>query len=106
MWLVAFDREGTKLISVTDDRCIKLWDIHQNRCLQTFKDYLHWIWSVAMSPDSNNLAIASAATFLQILNLETEELSNWGVGESFQLSVISYQYLCLFAQHSAGKSEA
>ncbi|NEP83333.1 MAG: hypothetical protein F6K17_02255 [Okeania sp. SIO3C4] len=25
---------------------------------------------------------------------------------SYQLSVISYQYLCLFAQHSAGKSEA
>ena len=31
---------------------------------------------------------------------------NTGEAWSFQLSVISYQYLCLFAQHSAGKSEA
>ncbi|NEP79699.1 MAG: hypothetical protein F6K17_24445 [Okeania sp. SIO3C4] len=40
-----------------------------------------------------------------IVRIMTDDFNTKG-HFSYQLSVISYQYLCLFAQHSAGKSEA
>ncbi|BAZ31324.1 WD-repeat protein [Cylindrospermum sp. NIES-4074] len=78
IWLVAFNREGTKLISAGDDYRIKLWDAITGQCLKTLNDYPDWIWSVAISPDTENIVIGSDAKTLQLWNIETGQLRNLG----------------------------
>ncbi|MBQ5892483.1 MAG: hypothetical protein IIW76_07950, partial [Bacteroidales bacterium] len=48
---VAYSPDGTKIISGSDDKTIKIWDANTGECLQTLEGHLYQVSSVAYSPD-------------------------------------------------------
>ncbi|MBQ1192103.1 MAG: hypothetical protein IIX43_07525, partial [Bacteroidales bacterium] len=53
---VAYSPDGTKIISGSDDKTIKIWDANTEQCLQTLKgDSNDYILSVAYSPDGTKI---------------------------------------------------
>jgi WD40 repeat protein len=56
---VAFSHDWTRLVSVSYDKTIKIWDVSSGECLQTLKGHISDISSVAFSHDSTRLASAS-----------------------------------------------
>ncbi|PMB45197.1 serine/threonine protein kinase [Fischerella thermalis CCMEE 5205] len=68
---VAFDSDGQKLASGSDDKTIKIWDLATQKEIQTLKGHSGWIWGVAFSPDGQTLASASADQTVKLWDLAT-----------------------------------
>ncbi|TGO13768.1 hypothetical protein BPAE_0711g00010, partial [Botrytis paeoniae] len=56
---VSFSPDGTKLVSGSDDKTIRLWDISTGELLQIFEGHLDGVRSVSFSPDNTKIASGS-----------------------------------------------
>ena len=56
---VAYSPDGTKIISGSGDKTIKIWDANTGECLQTFKGHSGTVSSVAYSPDGTKIISGS-----------------------------------------------
>jgi len=52
---VVFSPDGRQVLSGSDDKTIKLWDVNTGREIRTFSGHTDWIRSVAFSPDGNRI---------------------------------------------------
>ena len=55
---VAFSPSGDKLMSVSWDKNVKLWDLRMNRERRTMKGHPAYLWAGAWSPDGLRLLVA------------------------------------------------
>ena len=63
---VAYSPDGTKIISGSTDKTIKIWNANTGECLQTLEGHLDIIWSVAFSPDGTKIISGSDDTTIKI----------------------------------------
>jgi WD40 repeat protein len=56
---ITFSSDGTLLVSGSDDRTVKLWDIQTGGVIKTFHGHTHWVDSVSIS--FNHITIASGS---------------------------------------------
>ncbi len=70
---VAFSPDGTRLVSGSADRTIRLWDVSTGECLETLSGHGHGVWSVAFSPDGTRLISGSADRTLRLWEVSTGE---------------------------------
>ena len=56
---VAYSPDGTKIVSGSGDKTIKIWDANTGECLQTLVGHIEPVWSVAFSPDGTKIISGS-----------------------------------------------
>src|SRR5262249_29047456 len=52
---VAFSPDGARVVSGSNDKSIKLWDVTTGALLRTFQGHSGWVTSAAFSPDGTRL---------------------------------------------------
>jgi WD domain, G-beta repeat len=65
---VAFSSDGEFIISSSDDKTVKLWDVREGRELWRYEGHKDIVHFVAFSPDSQLIASASADETVHILD--------------------------------------
>ena len=63
---VAYSPDGTKIISGSTDKTIKIWNANTGECLQTLEGHLDIILSVAYSPDGTKIISGSSDKTIKI----------------------------------------
>ena len=56
---VAYSPDGTKIISGSGDKTIKIWNANTGQCLQTLEGHSGSVYSVAYSPDGTKIISGS-----------------------------------------------
>ena len=59
VWSVAYSPDGTKIISGSEDKTIKIWDANTGACLKTLEGHKYGVSSVAYSPDGTKIISGS-----------------------------------------------
>ena len=68
---LAFAPGGTRLVSASWDRTVRLWDVASGRCLHTLEGHTERAQTVAWSPDGRMAASAGVDAMIWIWNVET-----------------------------------
>jgi WD40 repeat protein len=63
---VAFSRDGTRLVSASSDRTVRVWDTATGRCLRTFTGHSDQVFTAAFHPDGKRVASAGRDRAIQI----------------------------------------
>lgn len=56
---VAFNSDGNRLVSASDDKTLKLWNIANQKFIATLKGHSNWVRSGQFAPDGRLLASGS-----------------------------------------------
>ena len=63
---VAYSPDGTKIISGSSDKTVKIWNANTGECLQTLEGHTEWVRSVAYSPDGTRIVSGSGDSTVKI----------------------------------------
>jgi WD40 repeat protein/uncharacterized caspase-like protein len=66
---IAATPDGTRIVSGSSDKTLKVWDAQTGRLIRTIKGHTDSILAVALSPDGMSLASGSADTTLKIWDI-------------------------------------
>jgi len=69
---VVISPDGTRALSASDDRTVKLWDLHSGACLKTLEGHTEYVFSVAISPDGTRALSASSDRTSELRRLDSE----------------------------------
>ena len=70
---VAYSPDGTKIISGSRDKTVKIWDANTRECLKTLEGHSDDVWSVAYSPDGTKIISGSDDKTVKIWDTNTGE---------------------------------
>ncbi len=68
-----FSRAGKTLVSASEDKTIKLWDVTTGMDQVALKGHEGWVYSVAFSPDGKTLASASEDKTIKLWDVPADE---------------------------------
>jgi WD40 repeat protein len=71
---LSFTPDGTKLVSGSFDKTIKLWQLATGQVIHTLNDHLKGVFALAVSADGKLLASGSWDELIKLWNLETGTL--------------------------------
>jgi WD40 repeat protein len=71
---LSFTPEGTRLVSGSFDKTIKVWQLDEGIAIHTLADHLKGVFALAVSPDGKLLASGSWDELIKLWNLETGTL--------------------------------
>ena len=91
---VAWSSNGKQLVSGSDDKSIKLWDIQIGQALHTFSGHTDSVLSVAWSPDGKTMVSGSADNTIKLWDIQTEQVLHTFSGHTNSvISEDSYTHL-------------
>ena len=100
---LAFSSDGTSLVSGSEDRTVRLWDIQTGGVVRIFHGHTHWISSVSISSDQTTIASGSCDMTIRLWNTQTGQchcvidgLS--GIPDSVSFSPTNSQHLMSASQ--------
>lgn len=72
---VRFNSSGSQLLTASDDKCLKLWDIStiENRFVASYQGHSNWIRNAVFGPKDRHLASASDDKTVKFWDTETRE---------------------------------
>jgi WD40 repeat protein len=73
VWSLAVSPLGDRLISGSEDKTLRLWELETGQCLAQFKGHTSRIWGVAWTPDGNEVISASGDRTLRIWSIDNRE---------------------------------
>jgi WD40 repeat protein len=68
---VAFSPDGKQVVSGSDDKTVRLWNVRTGAALQTLKGHLGWVSSVAFSPDGKQVVSESDDDIVRLWDVRT-----------------------------------
>ncbi|ETO07442.1 hypothetical protein RFI_29950, partial [Reticulomyxa filosa] len=68
---VQFSPDGTKIVSCSTDKTIRLWDIASGKEIKKLEGHLHWVLGVQFSPDGSKLVSCSSDKTVRIWDVES-----------------------------------
>ena len=66
-----FSFDGAMLVSGSNDKTVKLWDIQTGGVIKTFHNHTNWVQSVSISPDCTVIASGAKDRTICIWDLQT-----------------------------------
>jgi len=66
IYSMAFSPDGTRIVSGSDDKTIKLWDTLTGECLHTLNEHTNWVMSVVFSPDGGCIVSGSVDNTIKL----------------------------------------
>ena len=87
---VAYSPDGTKIISGSVDRTIKIWDANTGQCLKTLVGHSSDVNSVAYSPDGKRIISGSYDKTIRIWDVNTGECIKTLEGHSNVVSSVAF----------------
>ena len=73
---VMFSSDGTSLVSGSEDRTVKLWDVQTGGAIKTFSGHTNQVWTVSISADSTTIASGSYDHTIRLWNTKTGDCYN------------------------------
>jgi len=70
---LAFSSDGISIVSGSDDRTIKLWDVQTGGVIKTFEGHTNHVVSVSISADYTIIASGSMDGTIRLWGIQTEE---------------------------------
>jgi len=67
---VTFSSDGTLLVSGSEDKTVKLWDVQTGGVIKTFDDHTDEVWSVSISADYTTIASGSDDKTLRLWDIQ------------------------------------
>lgn len=71
VWSVAVKPNSQEILSGSEDRTIKLWNIGSGKVLRTFSKHSNTVWSIAISPDGQRFTSGSGDNTAGVWDLAT-----------------------------------
>ncbi|NJR51818.1 MAG: NACHT domain-containing protein, partial [Leptolyngbyaceae cyanobacterium CSU_1_3] len=68
---LAFNADGSILVSISSDQTIKLWDIQTETCLNTLIGHSNRVYDVTIAPDDRVFATCSADNSIKVWEFKT-----------------------------------
>lgn len=90
-----FLNHGTQLISAASDGLVKLWNISNNECVNTFDEHDDKIWAFCMSKDEKKFVTGAADGKLVVW----KDVSNEAIEiemENRETILLQYNFLKIF----------
>ena len=88
IWSIAFNPDGTKIVSGSSDRTVKIWNSQTGQCLKTLSGHNRPVLCVSFSPNGNTVASCGGHSIIKLWNVET--------GECFQTIQEKASYIIKF----------
>jgi serine/threonine protein kinase len=83
VWPVAISSDGKTLVSGSNDKTIKIWNLQTEELKSTLTGHTDLVNSVAISSDGKTLVSGSNDKTIKIWNLQTEELKSTLTGHTY-----------------------
>ena len=87
---VAYSPDGSRLISGSDDRTIKIWNVSTGQCLQTLTGHTDYVWEVSYRPDGKRIASGSFDETIKIWDADTGKCLTTLTGHSDVVDSVAY----------------
>lgn len=87
---VAFNSDGTKIVSGSYDDTIDLWDVSSGEQLDCLKGHSSWVNSVAFSPDGTKIVSCSDDETIKIWDVLSGKELNSLEGHSKEVNSVSF----------------
>jgi len=87
---VAFSPCGQFIVTGSEDRTLRLWDLHGELVCKPFKGHEDEVWSVAFSPDSQIIASGSEDSTLRLWNLSGDLIIQPLVGHQHRVWSVTF----------------
>lgn len=71
VWSIAFDPDGTMLVSGAWDHSVRLWDLATHKTIRTMEGHTKGVTAVAISPDGMTIASGSYDQTIRLWDLHT-----------------------------------
>jgi WD40 repeat protein len=87
---VAWNNDGSKILSSSTDKTIKIWDSNIGELLNTFEGHTESVYSVVWSSDNAKILSGSADKTVKIWNADTGELLNTLLGHESGVTSVAW----------------
>jgi len=100
---VALTGDGTKAVSGSSDKTLKIWDLATGKELATLTGHRHWVTAVALTSDGTKAVSGSVDNTLKILDLATgKEIMTFTGDSVFTCCAVSPDGKTIVAGDSGG----
>ncbi|MEE0882640.1 MAG: PEGA domain-containing protein, partial [Bacteroidales bacterium] len=90
VYSVSYSPDGTKIVSGSLDKTVKIWDVNTGQCLKTLEGHSNVVTSVAYSPDGRKIVSVSGDKTIKIWDANTGQCLKTLEGHSYWIKSVAY----------------
>ncbi|EUC38905.1 hypothetical protein COCCADRAFT_81837 [Bipolaris zeicola 26-R-13] len=101
---VVFSPDSTKLVSMSEDKTVTIWDAQNGLCLHTLREHNNTIHAVAFSPDMKRLVSMSEDKTVKIWDIHSGFCLKTLTGHTRPVNSVAFSSLARLASGSRDKT--